>query len=142
MTELRFVCRFQCDGAEHTFVLPRQSPLGTYVGEQYQPTGIWPIEFLCLQHGHVCRVTLGTIRLESVETRGQDQYEALLWKIEYECARQNCGQRQTIYTRYSAVGAKSDVLRVVSETGTRVLCSEGHEAKFGAAQMELTLLGS
>jgi hypothetical protein len=142
MTVERFVCRFQCDGTEHTFVLPRESHLGRFGDEPYLPTGIWPIDFLCLPHGHVCRVDLQTIRLESVETLGQGLHEAFLWKIEYECARQNCGQRQTIYTRYSAVGAQSDVIRAVLGTRARILCSEGHEARLDAARMSLSLLGS
>jgi hypothetical protein len=142
MTELRFVCRFQCDGVDHTFVLPRQSPLGKSVGEQYQPTGIWPIDFLCLPHGHVCRVGREAIRLEGVAALAPGLHEGVLWEIEYECARQNCGQRQTIYTRYSAVGAQSDVIRAVLGTRARILCSEGHEARLDAARMSLSLLGS
>lgn len=142
MTELRFVCRFQCDGIDHTFVLPRQSPLGIYVGEQYQPKGIWPIDFLCLPHGHMCRVGEETIHLESVETLGQGLREASLWRIEYECARQNCGQRRTIYTRYSAAGAQSDVLRAALGTRAKIPCSGGHEARLDAARMNLYLLGS
>jgi len=142
MTELRFVCRFQCDGVEHAFVLPRQSPLGRFADGPYLPTGIWPIDFLCLPHGHVCQVTPQAIRQESVDRLAQGLHEALLWKIEYECARQDCGQRQTIYTRYSEAGSQSDVLRAVLETRARILCSKGHEAKLEAARMSLSLLGS
>ena len=142
MTELRFVCRFQCEEVEHTVVLPRQSPLGRFADEPYLPKGIWPIDFLCLPHGHVCRVTPHVIHLDPVPTLALGIHEALLWKIEYECARQNCGQRQTIYTRYSAVGTQADVLRDVLKTRARVLCSEGHEAKLDMARMELSLLGS
>ena len=142
MAEERFVCRFQCDGGEHTFVLPRESLLGRFGDEPYLPKGIWPIDFLCLPHGHVCRVTPGMIHLETVETLGQGLHEGFLWKIEYECARQNCGQRQTIYTRYSAVGAQSNVLHDVLETRARIFCSEGHEATLDAARMVLSLLGS
>ena len=138
----RFVCRFLCYGSEHTFVLPPQSPLGISVGEQYRPTDTWPIDFLCLPHGHVCRVGREAIRLEGVEVLAQGLHEASLWQIEYECARQNCGQRQTIYTRYSAVGTQSDVLGAVFETRAKILCSDGHEAKLDADRMNLTLLGA
>jgi len=142
MTVERFVCRFQCDGTEHTFVLPRESHLGRFGDEPYLPTGIWPIDFLCLPHGHVCRVGREAIRLEGVAALAPGLHEGVLWEIEYECARQNCGQRQTIYTRYSAVGTQADVLRDVLKTRARVLCSEGHEAKLDMARMELSLLGS
>lgn len=142
MTELRFVCRYWCDGVEHTFVLPRQSPLGRFADEPYPSKDIWPIDFLCLPHGHVCRVGKETIRLESVETLARGLYEAFLWKIEYDCARENCGQRQTIYTRYSAAGTQSDVLRAVLETRAEILCSEGHEAVLDVAWMNLASMGS
>ena len=142
MTMERFVCRFQCDGVEHTFVLPRQSPLGRFDDEPYLPKGIWPIDFLCLQHGHVCRVDRQTIRLEDVEVLPQGLHEASLWQIEYECARQNCGQRQTIYTRHSVVGTQSDVLGAVLKTRAEILCSKGHEVKLDVARMNLSLLGS
>ncbi len=142
MTELRFVCRFQCDGVEHTFVLPRQSPLGRFADEPRLPMGIWPIDFLCLPHGHVCRVTQQAIHLDPVPTLAPGIHETLLWKIEYECARQNCGQRQTIYTKFSEVGSRSDVLDAVLRTRANILCSEGHEAIFDAARLNLSLLGS
>lgn len=142
MTELRFVCRFLCDGVEHTFVLPRQSPLGRFADEPRLPTGIWPIDFLCLPHGHVCRVTPQAIHLDPVPTLALGIHETLLWKIEYECARQNCGQRQTIYTRFSEVGSQSDVLDAVLRTRAKILCSEGHEARLDVARLNLSLLGS
>lgn len=142
MAEERFVCRFRCDGVEHTFALPRQNPLETYVDGPYPPKDIWPIDFLCLQHGHVCRVGRETIRLESVETLAPGLHEAFLWKIEYECARQNCGQRQTIYTRHSAVGTPSDVLDDVLKTKAEILCIGGHEARLDRDRMNLSCLGS
>ena len=142
MTMERFVCRFHCYGADHAFVLPRESHLGRFGDEPYLPKDIWPIDFLCLPHGHVCRVGPETIHLDSVETLGQGLHEAVLWKIEYECARQNCGQRQTIYTRYSAAGEQSDVLRAVLETRAKILCIEGHEARLDGTRINLSSLGS
>jgi hypothetical protein len=132
MTEMRFVCRFQCGGCEHTFVLPRQSPLGISDGEQYRPMGIWPIDFLCLPHGHVCRVGREAILLDSVAALAPGLREASLWQIEYECARQNCGQHQTIYTRYLTDAHPLDVIKIVLDANARIVCKEGHVAELRA----------
>ena len=129
-SEMRFVCRFQCDGGDHTFVLPRQSPLGRFADEPYLPKDIWPIDFLCLPHGHVCRVTSEAIRLESVPTLAPGLHEASLWGIEYECAKQNCGQLQTIYTRYSTAAQPLEVIKILLSANPKVLCKDGHIAAF------------
>jgi hypothetical protein len=142
MTEIRYVCQFRCDGAEHTFVLPRQSPLGISVGERYQPTDIWPIDFLCLQHGHVCRVGREAILLDSVAALAPGLREAYLWEIEYECARENCGQHRTIYTRYSADGMPSDVLGAALNAKVAILCREGHLIALDVSRMNVCRLES
>jgi hypothetical protein len=129
MTEMRCVCRFQCDGAGHSLVLPRRSPLGIFVDEPCQPTGIWPIDFLCLPHGHVCQIGKETIRQDSVETLAPGLHAVSLWQIEYECAKQNCGRRQTIYTRHSPDAESSDVINIVLRASRIIACKEGHSAE-------------
>lgn len=140
MTEMRCVCRFQCGGSEHTLVLPRRSPLGIFVDEPCQPKGTWPIDFLCLQHGHVCRVGKETIHLDSVQTVAPGLHVVSLWEIEYECAKQNCGQRRTIYTRYSRDAEPSDVTKIVLNASPMLVCKEGHPAELREDLMDVSRL--
>jgi hypothetical protein len=77
--------------------LPLQSPLGIYAGQQYQPTGEWPATFLCLRHGRASAYWPDSIHHE-FEPRVPGEPVPPLWKIECECALDNCGTRHTIYT--------------------------------------------
>jgi hypothetical protein len=126
--ERRYICQFLCDGEDHTLVLPRRSPLGTFDDPQNQPKGKWPITFLCLPHRHVCEVTLDTIHLDTVQTVAPGLNEVSLWQIEFECARENCGLLQTIYTRYSRDGKLSDVEGALRDASHVIACKGGHRA--------------
>jgi hypothetical protein len=77
--------------------LPLQSPLGVYAGQQYQPIGEWPATFLCLRHGRASEYWPDSVRHE-IEPRVQGEPVPPLWRIECECALENCGTRHTIYT--------------------------------------------
>jgi hypothetical protein len=77
--------------------LPRQSPLGIYEGQHYQPTGEWPVTFLCRRHG-----TVSVDLPDSVHLTAEPMVPGLpvppLWRIDCECAHENCGRMNTIYT--------------------------------------------
>ena len=126
MAERRYVCQFLCHGVEHTLVLPRRSPLGTFDDPQNQPKGKWPITFLCLLHRHVCEVTLDTIRPDIVQTVPLGLNAVSLWQIEYECDRQNCGQHQTIYTRYLTDAEPQTLIETLQDACPLIFCERGH----------------
>ena|ERR1035437_10023036 len=77
--------------------LPRQSPLGIFEGQHSLSIGDWPATFLCLRHARSFLCSADSVRLET-EVRGRDRPVPSLWKIECECAHENCGRLHTIYT--------------------------------------------
>jgi len=124
--EVRFVCQFRCHQSDHEFVLPHQSPLGRYEGGQYQATDKWPIDYLCWQHGQMCLVGLGAIHLDTVPELPLGLHLAALWEIEVECAKDNCGQRRTIYTKYSADETPQAIARLLLAPGLWLECRNRH----------------
>lgn len=139
--EMRFVCQFHCHGANHEFVLPHRSPLGKSVGERYQATDRWPIDFLCWQHEQMCLVAASTIRLDTVLALPLGLQLASLWQIAVECANKNCAQRRTIYIKYSADETPSAVVRLLLSKVPLVDCPDGHFLQFDASRMVAERLG-
>lgn len=84
------------DPNEH-IVLPRQSPLGTFAGLGDQPTGVWPITLLCLQHAHMFVRSSDKVQFGAVPELGHKKESTDLWVIECECAQGNCGRKKTIF---------------------------------------------
>jgi hypothetical protein len=86
------------EGAQPCYIpLPLQSPLGKYEGLRYQPMGEWPLVFLCLWHARVYECRPDSIHLET-DMRLPGQPVSPLWRIECDCAHENCGKLHTIYT--------------------------------------------
>jgi len=141
MVERRLVCHFECDGAEHDIVLPRRSPLGIFDDPQSLPTDKWPITFLCLPHRHMCAVPVEAIRLDTAQIAAPSTYEVCLWQIEFECVRENCGLRQTIYTRYSPDAKPSDVESALQDASHVIACKGGHRAVLKWEALRVDLLG-
>jgi hypothetical protein len=77
--------------------LPRQSLLGTFEGQHCLPKGEWPATFLCLRHGRAFVCFPDSIHLE-IDIRLPGQPVSSLWRIECECAHENCGKLHSIYT--------------------------------------------
>lgn len=77
--------------------LPRQSPLGIYEGQHYQPAYEWRGAFLCLRHGRLFSHSPDSIRLEN-EMRPPHKPVSPMWKIECACGHEDCGALHTIYT--------------------------------------------
>jgi len=90
-------CRHRDGESPCNIPLPRQSPLGIYEGQHYRTTGEWPATFLCLRHGLSFACSPHNIRLE-VEMMGLNHSVPQLWRIECECAHENCGKPHSIYT--------------------------------------------
>jgi hypothetical protein len=88
--------------------------------------GIWTLTFVCLQHELAFQVTPDMIHLDSVPELGQGLGEASLWAIEYECAQQGCGLRQTIFAKWSKDAEPKDVVRIFLNASPEGVCREGH----------------
>ena len=101
--------------------LPRQSPLGIYEGLLYRPMGEWPLTFLCLPHGRVYECWPDSIHLE-VDMRLPGQPVSPLWKIECECAHDNCGRIHTLYT--GQITDWPSIVRQILGTNPRVPCGD------------------
>ncbi len=91
-----------CHKCRNSTLLPRQSPLGIYEGQRYQPMGAWPIAFLCRPCGQVYdRFAEEIYSRLPVQKVGQRQGQ-ILWEIEVICAHGSCELMTPIYTKYHA----------------------------------------
>lgn len=107
-------------------LLPHQSPLGIFEHPNCQPSGEWPVMFLCLRHAHWCMRSVDNIHPE-IEMLVQGQSVPPLWRIQCRCAQERCGRWHTIY-----VGKDSDwnrILRKLLEKQPRIPC-ESHVLKW------------
>jgi hypothetical protein len=77
--------------------LPQQSPLGIYEHLHFLSMGEWPLVFLCLRHMRLSVRFPDNIHLVQ-EMKPLGQRTSPLWKIECQCARENCGEIHTFYT--------------------------------------------
>lgn len=103
--------------------LPLESPLGIYDGQQYRATGEWPAIFLCLLHGRAFAYQPDSIHLET-EARGLGQLVPQMWKIECECAHENCGMIHTIYT--ARAPDRERVLKSIARWNPAIPCGDHH----------------
>ena len=120
-----FVVRLGCPNREGeqkcSIPLPRQSLLGIYEGLKYRPTGEWPETFLCVRHARVFVCSIDSVDLD-LEMRGLDELVSPMWRIECQCAHENCGRLHTIYT-----GRMPDwpsIVRRILKTNPSVPCSD------------------
>jgi hypothetical protein len=133
---VRRVFHFQCPLCHEHMILPRQSPLGTYVGQQYQPSGIWPINFLCFRFAQVSLVPRDSIHLDTIVVQAPVSGEAALWQIECECVHKDCGMHHAIYTKYLADENAENVARLLLDPTPLIACTSEHNAEFSAERME------
>jgi|ERR1039458_708725 hypothetical protein len=84
---IKSVYAFKCQNPKCPLyiALPRQSHLGKFDDQLSPATEIWPIQYLCLDCGHLSGVPSESIRLEAVET--QDQYQL----VRYDFASDQSG---------------------------------------------------
>lgn len=117
-------------------VLPRQSPLGIYEGQKYQPMAGWPAMFLCLRHGRVSLHWPDNVHSEEVEVSAQDQPQPALWQIDFQHDQENCGKLHTIYTTCSVAYSEADIANRITRTNPKVACGE-HELTLKDATLML-----
>jgi len=105
-----FLLRCPC-GAP--IVLPRQSPLGRYEGQHYQPTDAWPVLFVCT-HCERQSVHRPPTRQETLDDNlAQYLRRHTFWRFEIECDHENCGELLVIHTISEADALDIDVLPAV-----------------------------
>ena len=103
--------------------LPHETPLGRYEGQQYQPTGIWPVTFLCLRHGISALHSSQDVRLD-VEPVSPEGDLPVFWTIEATCAHENCDKMHTIYT--ARMPAAPELVSRLMRTTPAIPC-DGHD---------------
>lgn len=114
----------QGDCADERIVLPRQSPLGIAEGLDYQPMGMWPVIFVCTQHGSVFLRYPEEVALESVPDqlpRGNR-----LWQIECQCAHDNCVRMFDIYTTGFLSADSAEIVSRILRANPKIACN-GHD---------------
>lgn len=129
--------RFNCPAGDNQYCyipLPLRSPIGIYEGQIYQPTGDWPATFLCLRHGQVSVDLPDSVRLE-VEPRVPGQPVPQMWRIEAECAHENCGRLHTIYT--ARAPDRETILRAIARWNPTIVCGD-HNLIWRDDLMQLT----
>jgi hypothetical protein len=115
MTDGKLVYQLHCPLCDETIDLPHQSPLGTFVNLQCQPTGTWPIAFLCREREQLCQIAANfegptTAFVGSAPTSGS----LALWLIECRCAHENCDKPLSIYSEHFALATKNTIMDTLS----------------------------
>jgi hypothetical protein len=103
--------------------LPYQNLVGMCDGPRELPLGTWPAVFFCMKHAHTCVRSPRNIELEE-EIEVPDEPMPSLWRIECECAHENCGKRHAVYT--SRAPDWETIERVILLRNPSVAC-DGHE---------------
>jgi len=98
--------------------LPLESPLGTYEGQQYRPTGIWPAKFLCLRHARLTLRGEGDVDLDIAAGPLEHFYE-----IEVVCGEENCGRPYQFFS--AGAPSSKDVLETILRNRRPIAC-DGH----------------
>lgn len=132
----RSVFTFQCPLCPEQIVLPRQSPLGRYVGLQYQPSHEWPITLLCSRYARLSEVPPESIRLDTKVVLGPISGPMALWRIECECAHENCGANYAIYTTSYADESVKSVMRFLFDANPAIDCVGDHRLEFSLDRMK------
>jgi hypothetical protein len=99
--------------------LPRRSPLGIFEGQHNLSIGDWPATFLCLLHARSFFRLADSVRHET-EVRVRNRPVPSLWRIECECAHENCGRPHTIYT--ARAPDWNTIVRLILERDPTVSC--------------------
>jgi hypothetical protein len=121
-------------------VLPRQSPLGTIEGLDYQPTDIWPAIFVCTRHGSAFSRSAQAVELEEIPKPDQGSRDSQLWQIECRCDHENCGRMLAIYTQGSALIDAFEIVHLVLKAKPKIPC-EGHDLVLSEQRMIASGLG-
>jgi hypothetical protein len=132
----RDVYCFACPLCSESIALPRQNHLGKYVDLRYQPSGEWPITLLCSRYARLSEVPPESIRLETRVALGPISGPMVLWRIESECAHENCGANYAIYTTSYADESTEGVMRFLSDANPVIDCVGDHRLEFSLDRMK------
>lgn len=126
MDHFRFVFRLLCPFCKKATVLPRQSSLGKSEGLERLPTDEWPATFLCIACGQLSERSPGNVHDDYAPTMGPGSPLPDLWRVEFECDHENCGQLRAIYTTYEAGSSDAHLARTLCRWLSTLECSAGH----------------
>jgi hypothetical protein len=127
-----------CD--RETIVLPRRSPLGIYVGPQYQPMGAWPIELVCTRRGQLFVRSRKEIQSEGILHRGdQNKHSPVLWQIERKCGRERCPKNHAIFLWYAADATREEIASEILRAAPKISCGET-EIELSVAELKMEKL--
>jgi hypothetical protein len=141
MTEFESVFLFRCPMCGGSVVLPRQSALGEYGGQQYhRRTDRWPLIFLCRERGKLCECSTDSIQTNPVQKPIPPPHLASLWEIECECAHNDCGLAYTIYAKYQQDETPGNMTNTLLQSKPILACDGGHPVKFQAEKIEVKRL--
>ncbi len=135
----RFAYLLDCPLCGRTIVLPPQSQIGTFVGQQCQPMGTWPIKFLCIVHAQLCECSADKIRWEAYPTPDPSQRQVALWMIVLRCAREGCGSSYTIFATEYADAEGEQSLKIALSKAVSGVC-KGHETELDQASIQTWIL--
>jgi hypothetical protein len=121
---------FQCPCCAEPIVLPHQSLLGTFSGQQNQPTDEWPLVFLCIPRAQLCACSSEGIQIGPVGRPGHSLQSSLL-QIEAECVRKGCGRCHTVYSWFYTAEPSRGIADALLRATPQLLCAVGgHVAEF------------
>jgi hypothetical protein len=127
MLRYRDAYSFPCPLCGVTIALPRQSPLGIFLGQQCQPTDEWPIKLLCIPHERVCDKPGEGFHRGFVEQPNQNQPLACLWRIDCECAHENCKRHSSIYTWWPELAEEHSIVDKLLQANVKIACDSNHQ---------------
>jgi hypothetical protein len=130
----------ECPLCKNSVLLPRQSPLGRYEGPRYQPTDIWPIDFVCFLNGQVCQAHPASIHPKTGGVSNLDRGAAVLWETVFACAHEDCGRLRTLYSRQSADSTPEAAIQTVLAANPSLTCEGRHRFGIAAETAEARML--
>ncbi|SRR6266700_915779 len=132
-----------CCGGGSPILLPRQSSLGTYEGQHYQPTCAWPATFVCIQHERSFEVPIADIYRSDTEIPAPSSHQSkILWETECKCDRAGCSRSATIYAWCFADKVEVEIALGVLRANPRIVCTSDHHLEVRDGKMKLRRLGS
>lgn len=119
-----------CPVCAEPIPLPHQSLLGTFSGQQNQPTGEWPLTFLCIPRGRLSECLARDIQFGPVGRPGHSLQSSLL-RIEAVCAREGCAKSHVIYSWFYTAEPLLGIADAVLRATPQLMCGAGgHVAEF------------
>lgn len=118
---------------EDYILLPRQSPLGVFLGLESQPSNEWPAEFLCTRcvQPFVCS---DREILDGIPVLAQFAETSYLVRIEYEYGPPHFSTPKALYMSYSQYWPQIGAIGPIVEKAKRFLESRHDDLRIGKIQ--------